>query len=187
MLGVGSWGLGVGSIAFTFQSEYFIGMNIRFWKSGTLLALLALAVSPTLATAQTSATSAPEGFGIGIVVGDPSGITASLPIGATNSLNFTAGYGISHHEANLTLLGNYVWHERELVTVDAGKVSLYYGPGARVRLAKVTEVGLGVTLGIDYLLETAPLQIYLEICPGINIVPNTNMDATAGLGARYFF
>ena len=169
-------------VVFFFQSEYFIAMNIPFWKSGILLALLAFAITPTLATAQ-----APEGFGIGIVVGEPSGITASLPIGATNSLNLTAGYGLSHHEANLTLLGNYVWHERELVTVDAGKVSLYYGPGVRVLLAEAAEVGLGVTLGIDYLVETAPLQIYLEICPGINIVPNTNMNATAGLGARYFF
>ena len=169
----------------------------RSWKPSIVFALLTLVVTPTLATAQTPAppTSSsspspspiPEGFGLGIVVGDPSGITASLPMGANNALNLTVGYGLSHQEANLTVLGSYVWHARDLVTVDAGRVSLYFGPGARFRLAEASEVSLGVTLGMDYLFENAPLQVYLEVCPGINIVPNTNTNATAGLGLRYFF
>jgi hypothetical protein len=158
----------------------------RPWKSLTLTALLALASAAGAAPTSPSSPTT-EGFGIGVVIGEPSGITASLPVGANNAFNLTAGYGLSHHGGNLTLLGNYVWHQRDLITVDAGKISLYYGPGARVLLARNSEVGLGVTLGIDYLFEGAPLQAYLEVCPGINVVPNTETNATAGIGLRYFF
>ena len=158
-------------------------MNTHFPKCAALAAVILMT-----ATLNARADDVTEnGFGLGFVIGDPSGISASLPVGANTAFNVLAGYQISHQGANLTLLGDYVWHQRDLITVDVGKVSLYYGPGVQLTLAKNSEAGIRAVVGIDYLFEGKPLQAFLEVCPGINVVPNTNPTATAGLGLRYFF
>jgi hypothetical protein len=128
----------------------------------------------------------PEGFGLGFMLGAPSGLSASLPIGANNAFNFVAGYELVHRP-NLVVTGNYVWHRRDLIQVEVGKCSFYYGPGARLRISSDPEVGLQAVVGIDYFFEGTPIQALFEIGPGINILPDTRPNATAGLGLRYFF
>jgi hypothetical protein len=88
---------------------------------------------------------------------------------------------------NLTVLVAYLWHDRGLIGVERGTVSVYYGPGARMRIESQPTVGLRGVAGFDYVLEQDPLQVYFELGPGINIVPNTRLHFTLGIGARYFF
>ena len=149
------------------------------------LSSAASAASPSPTIIPSSPTT--DGFGIGFILGDPSGISASLPVGANNAFNVLAGYQTSYGGANLALLGDYVWHVRDLIPVEVGKISFYYGPGVRTLFAREFEAGIRVVLGVDYLFEGTPLQALFEISPGINIVPDTEPTVTGGLGLRYFF
>lgn len=159
-------------------------MKTRFLNS---LALAALSTIPAFSANPASQLTPEEGFGVGLVVGSSSGISLSLPVGRTNAFNGVLGYDLAHHAPNLTLLGDYVWHLRDLVAVDVGKLSFYYGPGVRVRAARQVEAGIRIVVGVDYFFEGTPIQAFLEIGPGINLVPDTRAVGTAGLGARYFF
>ena len=161
------------------------------WKSAAALTLIGTFFLTTLgatnAMAQNATQGATEsGFGVGIAIGQPSGISLSLPTGPDNAFNFLAGYEVTRG-ANLTLLGDYVWHRRDLLQVEVGKVSLYYGPGVRLKLAENPEASVRVVLGADYLFEGAPVQTFFELCPGINVVPDTRPNATVDLGVRYYF
>jgi hypothetical protein len=42
-------------------------------------------------------------------------------------------------------------------------------------------------LGLEYQFATAPFDIFLEIAPGIRVIPNTSGYVSSGLGARFFF
>jgi hypothetical protein len=159
-------------------------MKSRFPYS---LAVAALFLVPVGAANAASQLSPEEGFGLGLAVGTPSGISASLPVGPDNAFNAVLGYDLGHDASNLAILGDYVWHLRDLVAVDAGKVSFYYGPGVRVLAARHAEAGIRVVLGVDYFFEGAPVQAFLEIGPGVNIVPNTRPFGTGIVGVRYFF
>jgi hypothetical protein len=139
-----------------------------------------------VAACQSSAFKPEDGFGIGFVLGTPSGISVSLPIGNTNAINGVLGYDIGN-EANLHLQGDYVWILEGLIPVESGKISIYYGPGAFAVLAKTPAAGIRAVAGIDYRFQEIPLQAFLEIGPGINIVPNTVGVLGAGLGLRYYF
>jgi hypothetical protein len=135
---------------------------------------------------QSSAFKPEDGFGIGFVLGTPSGLSASLPIGTGNAINGVLGYEIGN-TANLYLQGDYVWIQDGLIPVESGKISIYYGPGAFAVLAKSSAAGIRAVVGIDYRFQEIPLQAFLEVGPGINIVPNTVGVLGAGLGLRYYF
>ena len=160
-------------------------MKNHFLRSATLSALL---LSPLLFSATKAQADGvtDNGFGVGFILGAPSGLSASLPMGPGNAVNFLLGYDLSR-DANITLLGDYVWRRSDLIPVEIGKVSLYYGPGGRVMLADQTEAGIRAVLGIDYIFQDSPIQALFEVCPGVNIVPNTRTSVTGGIGLRYFF
>jgi hypothetical protein len=140
-----------------------------------------------LSAAGSGAAFAPEnGFGVGIVLGSPSGLSGSLPMGETNAINAVIGYDAVGH-ANLHLQADYVWIRNEILPVESGRVSLYYGPGAFAVISGHAALGVRAVVGVDYWFQEAPVQLFLELGPGINVLPNTAPAASAGLGARYYF
>jgi hypothetical protein len=149
------------------------------------LAVLALAL--TLATpARAQITIPEEGFGIGFVLGTPTGLSASLPVGERNAFNAALGYDFTG-DANLFVQADYVWIHKNIIPVDVGSVSLYYGPGAFAIAARDAAIGIRGVVGIDYRFAGAPVQIFLEVAPGISVLPDTDAHVGAGLGARYYF
>lgn len=149
-------------------------------------ALLAVLIAAFPAAASAAAFAPEEGFGIGFVLGTPSGLSASLPLGEGNAINAIAGYALTG-EPNLHLQADYVWLFHDLPPVESGKFALYYGPGGFVRIAKDAAVGIHAVVGVDYRFQDVPLQAFLELGPGIRILPDTEPAATAGLGLRYYF
>jgi hypothetical protein len=37
------------------------------------------------------------------------------------------------------------------------------------------------------LLDRAPVEIFLEIVPGLDLIPGTDFDLDGAIGARYYF
>ncbi len=68
---------------------------------------------------------------------------------------------------------------------------VYYGLGVRVLFENTsprqTRVGARVPLGGEYLLDRAPLGIFLEIVPILDLIPATNFDISVAGGVRYYF
>lgn len=165
----------------------------RLALSATLsLMVTVTAAAPTGTGAQASATDAKpalgsEGFGVGFVLGSPSGVSGSLPVGENNAFNGVVGYDLVGGGANITLLADYVWHRRDLIQVPEGEASIYFGPGAYLRVSDDPTVGVRGVLGVSYRPPSNPLEFLLEVGPGVSILPDTEPLITAGLGMRYYF
>lgn len=149
------------------------------------LALSALVLSLAL-PARAQITIPEEGFGVGFVLGAPTGLSASLPVGDRNAFNAALGYDLAGHP-NLFLQADYVWIHKNLIPVDVGSISAYYGPGAFVATSRDAAVGIRLVGGMDYRFDSAPVQVFLEVSPGISVLPETNPHVGAGLGVRYYF
>jgi hypothetical protein len=134
-----------------------------------------------------AAAFAPEdGFGVGVVLGSPTGLSGSLPLGKTNAINAVIGYDLNQ-DPNLCLQADYLWIAHGIIGAESGKVSLYYGPGAFVTLSGSPSLGLRAVVGADYWFEQAPVQLFLELGPGLTVIPETRPNPGVGLGARYYF
>jgi hypothetical protein len=132
-----------------------------------------------------AANQAAGNLGLGIIAGDPSGISGKLWTGPNNAIDFIVGFSLYHDYISIN--GDYVWHEWNLIPVKSGRLPLYYGMGLWTSISGSPAVGGRGIVGLEYLFPSAPLDVFLELGPGIQILPDTGPAFSAGLGMRYFF
>jgi hypothetical protein len=124
-------------------------------------------------------------FGVGVQLGEPSGLSAKYWLNSVNALDFLVGLSPFHEHAFIK--ADYLWHNFNLIRLPSGQMPLYFGMGAMVNLSHRPGVGLEGVVGLEYLIPSAPLDVYLDIAPGAIIVPETYGNVNAGIGMRWFF
>lgn len=127
-------------------------------------------------------------FGLGVILGEPTGISGKLWISGKSAVDGAAAWSLGNNEA-LHLHADYLLHNFTLIEVDKGRLPFYYGIGGRIRFADNGDdyIGVRVPLGLAYLFEGAPLDIFLEVVPILDLAPDTDFDLNAAIGIRYFF
>lgn len=126
-------------------------------------------------------------FGAGVVLGEPTGI--SLKLWTSTSTAIVGGVAWSFSgKSSLHLHSDYIWHNFSLVEVEEGTLGFYYGIGARVLLSdNKSRLGARVPVGVNYIFSNVPLEIFAEIVPIFDLIPDTKFNGNGGLGIRYFF
>jgi hypothetical protein len=125
-------------------------------------------------------------FGLGIILGEPTGVSAKLWTSGENAFDFAAAWSFQG-EGNLLLQADYVWHIFRLIPVESGRLPFYVGVGAEVIFSDNPVLGVRVPLGLDYLFANAPVDIFVELVPILRLAPSTDFDFAGGIGARYWF
>jgi hypothetical protein len=155
-------------------------------KNGTILALLGL-----LFLSASAVQAQPKGnkgdTGLGIIIGEPTGISFKSWLNEKHAFDLALAWTVESNEA-LHLHGSYLYHNNNFFNPNRGKMPLYYGIGGRVKTRKDrTTVGVRVPFGFEYLFEGAPLGLFLEVAPILDLTPNTEFDINSGLGIRFYF
>ncbi|WFB35553.1 DUF3996 domain-containing protein [Kiritimatiellota bacterium B12222] len=138
-----------------------------------------------------------EGIGMGIIVGEPTGLSLKKWINDTRALDAGIAWSFSGNNS-FHLHADYLIHRFDLMAEDAkGQFPLYFGIGARVKFENINDgngsydedvwVGVRVPLGISILFSETPVELFAEIVPVLDLVPDTNFDLNAAVGARYYF
>jgi hypothetical protein len=127
-----------------------------------------------------------NGIGVGLIVGEPTGISGKYWTGSTTA--FDAGLAWSFIDENaFQIHADYIFHNMRLITISDGKLPFYYGIGARLKTATDIQLGVRVPLGLAYLFRNAPIDIFIEVVPILDLIPKTDFQISIALGARYFF
>ena len=125
-------------------------------------------------------------FGLGIVVGEPTGVSAKYWASGTNAFDFGAAWSFKG-DGNLLLQADYVWHTFSLIPVREGKLPFYFGIGGRVIFSHDPLIGARIPLGLDYIFTNAPIDVFAEIVPILDLAPETNFNLGGGIGVRFWF
>jgi hypothetical protein len=126
-----------------------------------------------------------RGFGMGIILGEPTGLSAKLWTSSDNAFDFAAAWSFKG-DGSLLLQADYVWHFN-LIPVSSGKLPLYVGIGGRVVLADDPQFGIRIPIGLDYLFAAAPIDVFVELVPILDLSPSTDFGFGGGIGIRYWF
>lgn len=133
-----------------------------------------------------AATAKDNEFGLGIILGEPTGISLKKWIGSTTAIDgaiaWSFGNGGSFH-----LHADYLFHNFSLFDVERGKLPLYYGIGIRIKAKKKSKLGVRIPIGICYIFEKTPLDVFLELGPLLDLAPSVRFGFTGSIGARYYF
>jgi len=133
-----------------------------------------------------AAAAAQGSFGLGIIVGEPTGVSGKLWMTERSAIDAAAAWSFSDESA-LTLVADYLLHNFDLIDVEKGQLPIYFGVGGRVKFESESKVGLRIPVGLAYIFEDAPLDAFFEIAPLLDLIPDTDFNINAAIGIRYFF
>ena len=132
----------------------------------------------------------PQKFGAGIIIGDPTGASLKLWLNDRLAVDGAVGWSSFDH-SDLALHSDLLWHSFTLLpTPPAGQLPVYFGIGGQARLRDEhfdDEFGLRLPVGVSYLFDHAPVDIFVEVAPIIEMTPEIRGGLTAAIGVRYWF
>ena len=169
-------------------------------------AALALCTVIALSGLASTADAGPGGggpFGLGLVIGEPTGLSAKYWLDNTQAIDFLLAFRIDDNNDfdddndldRLYFAADYLYHI-DVFKPRSVDLPLYVGIGGafyfrdkRDRFDNDDDFAFAarIPLGVDLLLRSVPLEFFLEIVPGIRILPGTDARIDAGIGIRYYF
>lgn len=133
-----------------------------------------------------SAQEARGTLGLGGVLGEPSGATLKLWLNPVNAFDASAAFSLRDDDSNVSLHLGYLRHRYNDIEVRRGLMPYYYGFGGHVRLGDRPRAGVRIALGLSYLFERDPLELFSEITPIVELTPSTVVHINYGVGIRYY-
>lgn len=129
-----------------------------------------------------------SGFGAGIKIGEPTGLTAKYWVSQTNSFTGTFGYSMLRADKMIYVGVDYLYHNYDLIKSEE-ELPVFYGFGTRIRAGRNDQGSFGIrgVGGISWHMKPQPVEIFVEFAPVFRLFPSTGLDLEAGLGARYYF
>jgi len=164
-----------------------------------MLVVLCLLWASNNLTAQQWGRGPGGAFGLGLIIGEPTGLSAKLWTSSTNAFDFGLGWSVGGEQAGrfdgssvggdrVHIHADYVWHSFDAIQ-SPERFPLYYGIGGRINSGGLYRSSAAVrgVLGILWLPRDTPIDVFLELAPSLQLTPSSGFYFDLGLGARYFF
>ncbi|MEZ4466854.1 MAG: hypothetical protein R3F60_08280 [bacterium] len=149
------------------------------------LALALAAFAPGLAAAKGP-------FGLGLAIGDPTGVNGKYKLGQSTAVDGTVGLSLVNGNRLSTHL-DFHW-----VRPLQGIVSWYVGLGGKLVAYDRDHdkhghdddgiwMGARAPLGLDLEFRGVPLDLFIEIAAVLWVVERVDLDLDGAIGVRYWF
>lgn len=131
-------------------------------------------------------------FGIGIIVGEPTGLSMKVKLSENTAVDGALGWSFVD-EGSVHIHGDFLLHDYSLISVDEGRLPVYYGIGGRIKLKNKEKgsdddrIGIRVPLGLAYEFSSRKADVFLEVVPILDLTPKSRVTINAALGVRYYF
>lgn len=155
---------------------------MKFYKSFALsfFALLFITTSFSSVNAQKKG----DNFGIGVMLGEPTGISIKKWTGDITAFDLGAAWSLGGKNEALHLHSDFLLHKW---FQDNENLAFYYGIGGRVILDDDAHAGIRFPLGLNYVFENAPFDFFLEAVPIFDLTPDTEFAGNGAIGMRFYF
>ncbi len=129
--------------------------------------------------------------GIGVMLGNPSGLSYKMWLNETVALDGAAGVDQGEFDLHTSLL----WHvfdwskniEGFKSITDSGDFPFYFGFGPRVLFENNAEFGIRFPVGLSFMPHNSTWEFFGEVAPVLRLTPDTGMDGDFAVGLRYYF
>jgi hypothetical protein len=127
-----------------------------------------------------------RGFGLGVLLGEPTGLSAKAWLGDVSAVDGAAAWSFQG-EDSFYFHSDYLLHYADWPVSDAGILSGFAGIGGKLHLEEDLRLGLRIPFGLSYSFDSVPVELFIEFAPGVDLIPATQGAFTGGLGVRYYF
>ena len=134
----------------------------------------------------TASLSQDKGFGAGVILGEPTGLSAKVWVSQVNAVDFGLAYSF-RSRGYLHIHADYLWHFTQVIE-STERLPLYVGFGGRIGAGSGRGLfGVRIPAGLAWWIRSAPVELFFELAPIIDLAPSTNFSMNGGIGARYYF
>ncbi len=126
-------------------------------------------------------------FGFGVILGEPTGLTAKYFSNPDNAVDMGLAYSFSDY---MLVYGDKIWHWSDAFSGKhddfVKRLSPYMGVGAGIFLGKKSIFDVRVPFGISWMPIKPTLELFLELVPALRLAPSTGADFGGGIGVRIY-
>jgi len=125
--------------------------------------------------------------GIGISLGNPTGLNGKYWLDGRRAVDASLGYSLGPH-SDFSLHSDYLLHKANAFYFnEVHPLDLYYGLGGRMEFSDDIEIGIRVPVGVVHHFKEESAEIFFETAPVIEILTKTGLELHLLFGARYYF
>nr|WP_286670483.1 hypothetical protein [Fodinibius salsisoli] len=117
-------------------------------------------------------------------MGEPTGASVKYWLSNNSAFDIGAAWSLADRNEALHMHTDFLWHSWFR---NEQNLAFYYGAGARVIFADDAEAGIRVPVGLTYVFESIPFDLFLEAVPILDFAPETKLAGNGGVGLRYYF
>lgn len=155
-----------------------------------MLAVPAFAAPAKTQTIQLAGKSADGPIGIGIFLGQPTGVTFEMDLSSSSWVDFKAAWNLAGPKGGYSILlqGNYEYAFPGMFAIEKELFTPFVGGGAVVDINDTNVIfGVRVPAGVAYRFRNIPLELFLEAGLDVYLFPTFSLGGSGGLGARMRF
>ena len=109
-----------------------------------------------------------SGFGLGIIIGEPTGVSLKTWVSQKHAVDAGIAWSLTNDWFHIH--ADYLIHNFELIDVSQGALPFYFGFGAKLGIGNNFSLGARVPVGLAYLFEDAPLDVFVEVVPALQLI-----------------
>jgi hypothetical protein len=138
-------------------------------------------------------------FGLGVIVGEPTGVSAKLWTSPTRAFVFGAGWSIGGDRigayngnydggGRIHFHADYLLHMMNVFSSD-GQYPMFYGVGLRLNTGGgyYNSFAVRFIAGIAWQPLDSSIDIFLEFVPSLQLTSDSKFGLDSAVGARYYF
>ena len=144
-------------------------------------------------------TAQDHGFGLGIIFGEPTGLSAKLWTSKINAFDFGLGWSVGgdrisnkvryeYYGSRIHFHMDYLWHSFNAIS-STERFPLYYGIGGRFNSGGNYDGSFGIrgVFGIAWFPHSTPIDIFLELVPVLQLTSILGIWNRCRAGDKIFF
>ncbi|HKA86512.1 MAG TPA: hypothetical protein VKE22_02565 [Haliangiales bacterium] len=161
-----------------------------------MLRLAPLALAAALLAAPGRADAQGRPFGLGVILGNPTGISAKAYLARAHAIDAAVGAAFLHG-SGLHIHADYLWHPVILAEDEAFTLPLYIGIGGRMLIrgregiqGDKFHLGPRVPVGFLFDFKQIPIDVFVEVALIVDVIRTAGddvIDVNGGIGVRYYF
>jgi hypothetical protein len=127
-----------------------------------------------------------RGLGIGIVLGEINGLSIKNWVSSEHAVQFDLNWDLNY--GGIGIGAAYLIHNFNIIQADNNLFPFYFGiKGWAAFASGPASAGIQVPLGFSWIPKRAPIDVFVQIEPGISIIPDMHFAPGGGIGIRYWF
>lgn len=126
-------------------------------------------------------------FGIGGIIGDPDGISMKAWFSESTALAGAVSMNLGDDGSWLLVQADFL-KQNTIVTWEEALLQTHFGGGLQIVSGDyVDNIALRAPIGIDVNAIDAPMEIFMEVVPTIDVDPEVYFYFSGAMGFRYYF